>query len=68
MSSIKEVMKNRRKCIRKYINEGIDCTVILNILLMGDITPSAKNRSPWRFSILTGNSKDKVANLMIEYE
>ncbi len=39
---------------------------IEKVLAAAVLAPSAKNRQPWRFVVLQGPAKDKLARLMIE--
>ena len=58
---------NNRRSIREFKNDDIDNSLILDILNCGRLAPSAKNRQPWYFVVTRGTTKDKIANLMIEY-
>lgn len=53
-----------RRSIRKYKNTQIEKTIIEEILQAGSLAPSSKNRQPWRFVVVTGNSKDAMLKIM----
>ena len=61
-----DTIKSRRS-IRGFKNDNIDDDLILDILNCGRLAPSAKNRQPWYFVITKGSTKDKIADLMINY-
>lgn len=56
-----------RRSIRKYTEKKLDKKIIEDILNCGRLAPSAKNRQPWYFVIVTDEIKDKIVNLMINY-
>lgn len=64
---VKEAIEERRS-IRKFKNQSISKEIIEDILNCGRLAPSAKNRQNWYFSVLKDNAKNKVADLMLEYE
>lgn len=51
-----EAIENRRS-IRRYFNVDIPEDIILKIVEAGVKAPSAKNRQPWKFIIVKGESK-----------
>ena len=57
-----------RRSIRNFKKDDISKEKVLDILNSGRLAPSAKNRQPWNFAILQKEMKDKVADLMIEFE
>ena len=57
-----------RRSIRKYQNKEVSKDLILDILNCGRLAPSAKNRQPWFFVVVSGDIKNKIANLMINYK
>lgn len=63
---VKESIENRRS-IRNFKKEEISKELIEDILNCGRLAPSSKNRQPWHFVVLEKDTKDKVADLMIEY-
>ncbi len=54
----------QRKSIRKYKETEIPKEDLLKIIEAGRLAPSAKNRQPWRFVVLTGDKKEKVLEKM----
>ena len=64
-----EMLKSieERRSIRSYTNEKVSRKIIEDILECGRLAPSAKNRQPWYFVIVENNTKDKIANMMIDY-
>jgi len=59
-----------RRSIRRFKPDPIPDSVIQNILTTATFAPSAHNRQPWRFGVLTDSSiKTKLADAMaIEFE
>jgi len=64
---LKETIKNRRS-IRKYKDIDISKEIIEDLIDCARIAPSAKNRQPWKFVIVTRNIKNKIADIMLEKE
>lgn len=57
----------QRRSIRKYKQTPIDKNVVTDILNCGRLAPSAKNRQPWRFLVVTNKILIlKIADIMIE--
>lgn len=54
----------RRRSIRKFENREIPREILEKILTAGIKAPSAKNRQPWKFIVMTGTSKSRAAELM----
>lgn len=46
-----------RRAVRKYKNKAVDKTVVEQLIDAGRMAPSAMNRQPWKFYIVT-NSED----------
>ena len=65
--NIKEVIENRRS-IRKYIDKEVPHEYLLELIYSAQLAPSAKNRQPWRFKILTNEEKNNIINMMISYD
>jgi len=63
---LQEAIEERRS-IRKYKDIDVDDSVIMELLESARLAPSAKNLQPWRFMVLRGDRKDKIAELMKEY-
>lgn len=55
---------NSRRSIRRYTGEPVSREQILALLEAGNRAPSAKNRQPWRFLVLTGKAKDEAVEAM----
>lgn len=64
--NIKEVIENRRS-IRNFKNQDIPNQLVEDILNCGRLAPSSKNRQPWYFVIVKEETKDRIANMMIDY-
>ena len=62
---LKETIKNRRS-IRKYKNSKISKEIIDDLIDCARLAPSAKNRQPWKFVIVTDTIKNKIADIMLE--
>lgn len=61
-----EVIKNRRS-VRKFLETDVEEEKIYQLLEAARLSPSAKNRQPWRFGILKGEKKNEIARLMLEW-
>lgn len=59
-------MINNRRSIRKYKNIDIPTEVIEDLINSARLAPSAKNRQPWKFMIVKGKTKNKIADIMLE--
>jgi coenzyme F420-0:L-glutamate ligase/coenzyme F420-1:gamma-L-glutamate ligase len=59
-----------RRSIRRFKTDPVPDSVINNILHTATFAPSAHNRQPWRFCVVTDSSvKEKLADAMaIEFE
>jgi len=57
-----EVLKNiyERRAVRKYKNVPVAKEVIDQLLSAGRMAPSAMNRQPWKFYVLTDKEKIKL--------
>ena len=64
---LKETIKNRRS-IRKFKNTEISKEIIEDLIECARLAPSAKNRQPWKFVIVTDNIKNQIADIMLEKE
>ncbi len=54
----------KRRSIRKYKNIPVATHFIEEIIQSGILAPSSKNRQPWKFIVVTGNSKDSMIRIM----
>lgn len=64
---LKEVIENRRS-IRKYQTMDVPDVLIEDLIDCARLAPSAKNRQPWEFLVLRGETKNKIADIMLEDE
>ena len=62
MMNIDEAIKGRRS-IRTYKNDEVSEDLIRQCIEAATYAPSAKNGQQWRFTVLTGESKDKFTDL-----
>lgn len=46
-----------RRSIRKYLDKQITQELIEQIIDAGRMSPSAKNRQPWKYIVLGGENK-----------
>ena len=63
MVSALETIKARRS-IRKFKNEPIAEIDLHTILEAGIAAPSSKNRQPWHFTVVRGEAKEELAQVM----
>ena len=56
-------IKNRRS-IRKFKNNSISEMNLHTILEAGIAAPSSKNRQPWHFTVVRGDAKEELAQVM----
>lgn len=69
MDTIEAISK--RRSIRKYSTKEISRDIILKVIQAASQAPSAKNRQPWRFVVVTAKAKDAMMEVMrkgIEHE
>ncbi len=55
----------KRRSIRMFKDEEVNKDILLEGIKMGIKAPSAHNRQPWEFKILSKEEKDKVALLLL---
>jgi nitroreductase len=55
-----------RRSIRRFRENPVPRELIQRVLEAAVQAPSAKNRQPWRFVVLEGGAREKLARLMIE--
>lgn len=53
-----------RRSIRRFTDREVPEEAVRRIIQAGIDAPSAKNRQPWRFVVLTGKSKAAMLNVM----
>lgn len=57
----------KRRSIKLFKNKKVDDKKIEKILYCGTLAPSAKNRQPWKFVVITNKDKIfEIANLMTQ--
>ena len=56
----------KRVSTREYSIEKIDKKIIEDLIDCARLAPSAANRQPWHFVILEGESKKKVADILLK--
>ena len=59
----KEVIKIRRST-RAFASRNISKKMIIDILELARLAPSAANRQPWQFVVLEGEKKNEIANIL----
>ncbi len=64
---LREAIENRRS-IRKYQNMDVPDTLIEDLIDCARLAPSAKNRQPWEFLVIRGETKNKIADIMLDDE
>ena len=64
---LREIIENRRS-IRKYQPIDVPDTLIEDLIDCARLAPSAKNRQPWDFLVVRGETKNKIADTMLEDE
>lgn len=62
-----EVINNRRSA-RLFTDDEVSKEEIEKILSSGTLAPSAKNRQPWKFYILTKEQKNHIMNMLFEWD
>ncbi len=58
----------QRRSIRNFKDENISDEIILKLIDSARLSPSAKNRQPWKFYIARGKQKQEIVNLMREWQ
>ena len=53
-----------RRSIRKFKSTPIEHSVVTKLIETARISPSAKNRQPWYFSVIDGEEKNRLADGM----
>ena len=66
VQTLEEIIHSRRS-IRRYQQRAIDKSTLDRLLDAAIWAPSAHNRQPWRFCVITGEeAKDRLSNAMSE--
>lgn len=55
-----------RRSVRKYLDKSVDMELLLKILDAARLAPSAKNRQPWRFCILSEEQRETLSRDMLK--
>lgn len=55
---------NSRRSIRKFKDKPVAREILERLLDITIKAPSAKNRQPWRFIVLTGDKKEKMTDIL----
>ena len=61
------ILKIRRSA-RNFTGKHISQNDLEKILYSGSLAPSAKNRQPWKFYILSDAQKEHVKNMLFEWD
>ena len=59
MQPILSAIQNRRS-IRKYQDAAVPQPLVEQVLRAGTLAPSSKNRQPWQFVVVSGQSKKEM--------
>ena len=51
-----------RRSIRKYEEKDISDDILLELIRCATLAPSGHNRQPWKFQIVRGELKNKIAD------
>lgn len=62
-----EIVDNRHSA-RLFTNDDVSEKQLEKILLSGSLAPSARNRQPWKFYILSDNQKNDIMNMLFEWD
>ena len=62
----KDVIEKRRS-IRKFTNDEVDNQLLIELIRLATLAPSAHNRQPWRFMIVKDDKKDMIVSMMNEF-
>ncbi len=55
-----------RRSIRKYEDKDISDDILLELIRCATKAPSGHNRQPWKFQIVRGELKDKIADTLYQ--
>ncbi len=62
MMSVDDAIKGRRS-VRTYKNDDVKIELVRECIEAATYAPSAKNGQQWRFTVLTGEAKDKFTDM-----
>ncbi len=57
---------DERRSIRKFTEQEVDISTIEEALKDGVKAPSAHNRQPWKFKIVTSEEKNRIADILYD--
>jgi len=57
-------LMNKRRSIRKFTTTPVSREVITQIIAAAILAPSGKNRQPWHFTVLQGEGKERLLNVV----
>ncbi len=60
------VIENRRS-IRKFTSMDVDDKLLMELIRLATLAPSAHNRQPWRFMIVKSDKKKHIVTLMNDF-
>lgn len=55
-----------RRSIRKFVDQEVSDEILLDIIKQATLAPSGHNRQPWQFQIVKADTKDKIADMLID--
>ena len=64
-NEIDQIIRSRRS-IRAFTSQAVDNELLKNILETASYAPSGTNTQPWKVYVVTGETKDKICNAVIE--
>ena len=64
-NEIDQIIRSRRS-IRAFTSQAVDNELLKNILETASYAPSGTNTQPWKVYVVTGKTKDKICNAVIE--
>ncbi|MCX7770702.1 MAG: nitroreductase family protein [Proteobacteria bacterium] len=59
-------LAGKRRSVRFFEDREVDKELILNVLEAGNLAPSAHNKQSWKFYVISGEKKNKLAELIGE--
>lgn len=57
---------NNRRSIRKYLDDKVSEEILIDAIKYGCKAPSAHNRQPWKFKIVSDEEKSKIADALYD--
>lgn len=61
-----ETLARTRRSIRRYQDEPVPPALVERLLAVAGWAPSAHNRQPWRWAVITGAARQRLADAMGE--